>query len=524
MAVDGQELEIKFTAGAAELSALQGSAFMDALTRGEGAWERLETRYYDTRKGDLAARGISLRERIVGSRRRVQTVKRKGSEGLVAREEWERLLEDGAAFPAMTGASDIDVLFSTLSDRLRPTVQMDVDRWACEFPFRDSILEIAVDMGVSKIADETGEGAPIFLGEAELELIRGAAKDLFAAAKLVLVNTGLRLHARSKLDMAKAAVIPGGLTAIPGRASLALSDENCAGDVLQQALAAIAERMIGIQSAILDVRAVEGVHQMRVELRRFRAIERVFRKALGEDQTLSRLAARAKMIARNLGPARDWDVFIGETLSFAARQDYAPGGFSALRARAHALRADAWARASAVIGDLEFSQFLLDLVEAAHTSPWCDDGNAKALSLPARAFAAKALDRTWRKTRKTARDMDPDNLAARHPLRIALKKQRYAVQLFRSLYPKDVRKPYMAAMSTLQEAFGAVNDAVVAQGLADEAALGAGPEAVRAAGFISGFHAARAEAAAQEIDAAWAQFEAMTPFWRAEEAAKEDEC
>lgn len=521
MSADGKELEIKFAGGGAELTALPGSAFMDALTRGEGAWERLETRYYDTPESDLAARGISLRRRAVGGKD-LQTVKRKGAEGVVSRDEWERLIEPGAPFPALTGACDVDILLTTLAERLRPTVEMDVDRWACKFPFRDSVLEIAVDVGSSKVTGEAGEGAPCFLGEAELELVSGEAKDLFAAAKLVLTNTGLRLNALSKLDAAKAAAIPGGGAAIPARPSFRFGDEDSADDVLRQALAAIAERMIGIQPAILDARAVEGVHQMRVELRRFRAIERVFRRAVGEDRTLSLLAGRAKMTARALGGARDWDVFIGETLPFAARHDYAPEGFAALKSRAHALRAEAWARASAVIGDPDFSQFLLDLLEAAHTAPWARGGEGEALARSANAFARKALDRAARKTRKTARDMDPDSLAARHPLRIALKKQRYAVQLFRSLYPKDRRKPYMATMSALQEAFGVVNDAVVAQGLAEEAAAQGGPQAMRAAGFIGGYHAARAEAAVTEIDAAWGRFEAMTPFWRAQEGASEE--
>lgn len=513
MSADGKELEIKFAGAAAELTALPDSDFMAALTRGEGAWERLETRYYDTPDGDLAARGISLRRRVAGGRE-IQTVKRKSAGGLVARDEWERETEPGEAFPALTGVCDVDVLLTTLAERLRPTMAIDVDRWACEFPFRESMLEVAVDIGVSKIADEAGEGAPRFLGELELELIGGDPRDLFAAAKLVLINTGLRLHARSKLDAAKVAASPEGAAAIPPRPSFKFDGSETAGAVLQQALIAIAERMIGIQPAILDARAVEGVHQMRVELRRFRAIERVFRRAVGETQALARLASRAKMTARALGPARDWDVFIGETLPFAAQHDYASEGFAALKAKAHALRAEAWGRAAGVIGAPGFSQFLLDLLEAAHGAPWLREGDEKTFRASARSFAEKALDRAARKARKTARNMDHESLAARHPLRIALKKQRYAVQLFRSLYPKDRRKPYMATMSALQEAFGVVNDGVVAQGLAEKAAAGAGPQAMRAAGFIGGYHAARAEAAVKEIDAAWSRFETMTPFWR----------
>jgi len=535
MTADDKELEIKFAGGGAALAALTDSAFMAALTRGEGAWERLETRYFDTPSGELAARGVSLRLRAFGTKR-IQTVKRKGADGVIARDEWESVLEPDAPFPALTGACEVDVLLTTLSERLLPTVEMDVDRWACTFPFRRSMLEIAVDMGVSKIARDGAEiedgeedAPPSFLGEVELELVSGDAKDLFEAARLVLVNTGLRLHARSKLDAARAAAILGRGTVMPRRAALKFGEDERVEAVLRQALTAIGERMIGIQPAILDARDPAGVHQMRVELRRFRAVERVFRRAMGEDRTLARLAGRAKIIARILGGARDWDVFVGETLPIAARHGYAPEGFAALRARAYGLRADAWRRAAGAVNDPEFSQFLLDLLDAAHTAPWRGGADAHALAQPARAFSRKALQRALRKTRKTARDMDPDSLAARHPLRVALKKQRYAVQLFRSFYPKETRKPYMAAMSALQDAFGVVNDAVVAQSLAEEAAADAGAEAMRAAGFVSGCHSARAEAAVMEIDEAWRRFEAMTPFWRSAGAIDggtqgEDEC
>ena len=510
--MDQKEREIKFTGAVSALSALPASAFVEALTKGEGGWERLESRYYDTPEGDLAARGVSLRRRQEGAER-FQTVKRAGADGLLSREEWEKPLPADAAFPALTGVADVDVLLSTLGARLKPTVEIDVDRWACPFPFRGSVIEISVDLGQARLA-AGGDGrtsAP--LAEAELELVSGETADLFSAAGLFLMNAPLRLHARSKLDTAKAAA--GEESLIPGRLSLSVAAEDAAGDVLRRALIAVAERIIAIQPAILEAREPEGVHQMRVELRRLRAIERVFRRALPCDR-LRGLVEKAKLTARALGPARDWDVFIDETLPAAADSDYAPEGFARLKANAHGKRAEGWSRAVAHIGDDGFTRFTLDLLEAAHMEPWrC--GENSALERPAPAFAVKALDRTWRKTRKTAKTIDLDNLAARHPLRIALKKQRYAVQLFRGLYPRETRKPYMAAMSALQDAFGTVNDAVVAQGLANEAAQGGGEDAMRAAGFICGFHAARAEAAAKEIDAAWAAFAAMTPFWRVED-------
>ena len=107
-----------------------------------------------------------------------------------------------------------------------------------------------------------------------------------------------------------------------------------------------------------------------------------------------------------------------------------------------------------------------------------------------------------------------NSLETFHELRIALKKLRYPVQMFRSLYPKDRRKDYMAALSALQEDFGAINDAVVAQKLAERISAGNGDDAMRAAGFVSGYKAAEAKAAADAIREKWPEFKAMTPFWR----------
>src|SRR5690606_24945293 len=55
--------------------------------------------------------------------------------------------------------------------------------------------------------------------------------------------------------------------------------------------------------------APEGVHQMRVALRRLRSALRIFGKVLACD-AVSDLDARLKTLARALGPARDWDVFL----------------------------------------------------------------------------------------------------------------------------------------------------------------------------------------------------------------------
>ncbi len=508
MAEYQQEFELKFSGTLACLSALADSDFIRAVTRAEGAWAHLETVYFDTPDNALAKAGLSLRQRTRDEGRR-QTVKRVGAGGLVARGEWESVLTAASRFPAETGEAGIDACLADAAPKLRPVAEIDVDRWTCRFPYKSAVIELAVDLGRASAAGAGGKMIAAPLAEAELELVEGAPADLFAFARLLLHNAPLRLHARSKLETAKVFAAAAQFK-IPRRKRLTILPTDSAAALLQRALIDIAERMIALQPLILDARAPEGVHQMRVELRRFRAIERVFRRAVCAA-SLHALADRAAGMARILGPARDWDVFLEETLPVAAKSGYALDGLAVIKAHALALRAKSWAGAIAYIGGPEFSGFVLDLLEAAHLRSWRDDAGP---AMTAAALAEKTLDRARGKSLKTARRIDWSDPAALHPLRISLKKQRYRLQLFRPIYARAKRKPYMAAMSSLQDAFGAMNDAVVAQRLVNTAAEGGGEKAMRAAGFVSGFYAARADAAVKEIDAGWPAFENLKPFWR----------
>ncbi|MHA7873345.1 MAG: CHAD domain-containing protein, partial [Hyphococcus sp.] len=273
------------------------------------------------------------------------------------------------------------------------------------------------------------------------------------------------------------------------------------------------ERLASLQPALVDFRQVEGVHQMRVALRRLRSVERVCRRA-HRAAGLSGLSQRARVFARRLGPARDWDVFLEETLPATLESGYAPPAARAFYGAAHDRRAQAWDAAVEAVNDPGFTLFLIDLLEAAVLARW-RQGADGALAAPVREFAPRALDRTLKKTLRTAGAINLNCLEELHDLRIALKKLRYPVQMFRPIYPKAARKDYMAALAGLQEAFGKVNDAVVAQRLAGEASAGGGADVMRAAGFVSGYKAAEAAAAAEVIAVDWPVFAAMTPFWRA---------
>src|SRR5580704_19610882 len=65
-------------------------------------------------------------------------------------------------------------------------------------------------------------------------------------------------------------------------------------------------------------RSVEGLHQLRVGLRRLEVALKSFGEAF-EQPWLEELRGRAKVLSSRLGPARDLDVFLEELLSAPAK-------------------------------------------------------------------------------------------------------------------------------------------------------------------------------------------------------------
>src|SRR5580700_3435400 len=64
--------------------------------------------------------------------------------------------------------------------------------------------------------------------------------------------------------------------------------------------------------------SVEGLHQLRVGLRRLEVALKSFSEAF-EQPWLEELRGRAKVLSARLGPARDLDVFLDELLAVPAR-------------------------------------------------------------------------------------------------------------------------------------------------------------------------------------------------------------
>ena len=279
--------------------------------------------------------------------------------------------------------------------------------------------------------------------------------------------------------------------------------------------------MLANEPAVLDGTNPEGVHQMRVGLRRLRAILALARPLLAED-VAAYLRDELRWLQKQLGPARDWDVFIAETLERLAVHRGASNGLGRTLRLADKARSDAYAQARAAIVDPRFTAILL------RTEVWLDRGlwmrpgkrARKALAKPAAAFARAALDKRQRKMRKLGDRAGELSETELHRLRIRAKNLRYAAECFQSLFGRKKAWPYIKSLREIQDVLGTLNDTVVSHDLmAELAARAANRKSLyravsRVDALATGWNLARMENDLVRVPDVWARHRACRRFWK----------
>lgn len=278
---------------------------------------------------------------------------------------------------------------------------------------------------------------------------------------------------------------------------------------------------------VLADRDLEGVHQMRVALRRLRSAIQVFRDILPEA-ALQPLADELRWLNGPLGDKRDLDVFLHETLKPLQQTGAATEGLARIVQQVEARRGEAQQALSEALQSarcaawrLGVAQLLATLPGLAAIPPDTDtpDTDTKAGDAPphlrpdgARGFAAAVLHRRRRKVKKLGRRHATLDTAGLHRLRIHAKRLRYAVEFFRPLFGKrDVRR-FLAALTELQDCLGALNDAAMGERLLRDT-LGIPPDDP-ASTAITGWFAGRQRLQLDHLGACWEAFARNKPFWK----------
>ena len=408
--------------------------------------------YFDTPDCILAKHGMALRLRSVGGQW-MQALKagHSGTGGLHSRGEWEFESDGHALDLARFRETPLAELggVATLHQRLHAAFRVTFDRTAWELaPAEGSRLEVALDIGQVATAD-----AAEAICEVEIEVLEGDAWHAFELAEALMeaaplrpsivtkARRGYRLFRGEKLEPVHAA---------DSRVRRAMHAETAARAIVAAAL----EQLQGNEEGLLATGDPEFVHQARVAIRRMRSALRMFAKPIGR----TRADAWRRQLGRatgSLGAARDWDVFMTETLpALPATPEVIE------RAERHRRRAREAARRS--IRSRGYAGAIL------RVSRWL------AAELPSQRgrklddFAAKLLAKRHARLVADVKNLPRSSMQERHRTRIDAKRLRYVVEGLAPALDRREAKRYARVLSQLQDALGRGNDAVTGRRLLEK--------------------------------------------------------
>ncbi|OYW10257.1 MAG: hypothetical protein B7Z53_01390, partial [Rhodospirillales bacterium 12-71-4] len=255
-----------------------------------------------------------------------------------------------------------------------------------------------------------------------------------------------------------------------------------------------------------------GVHQMRVALRRLRSALKAFRRA-ADGPDLRHFDQGLKALARTLGPARDWDVFLSGLGAELAEALPGEPRIAALLQAGARHREAAYAALRQLLASPEHRLLLWDAVALDALRPWQDEAEEAAearRAAPLEALAALLLSKAWRRLTRVGEEIAHLPDAEFHALRLDGKRLRYLAELFAPLFPRKRTRRFLERLAEMQEQFGLANDASVARALVESEAQGTG---AWAAGVAEGWVLARSRRARARAEKAWATMLATEAFW-----------
>ena len=317
------EVELKLRASPGSLDRIRTSPVILQDSRNKGTIRRLETTYYDTADHKLFGAGISLRVRRSG-KYLVQTIKRVSVDDPLIRNEWEAPVETLTPDLGALPVSEIDGIFDKIAvDQFVPIFVTKVRRHRVTVDVSEGQIEVAFDDGVIEAGSQQEP-----LCEVELELKQGRAAALYQLGLGLMDISPLCLETQSKSARGYALAL--GIDSVAVKASS--SNLGCQDTVDEGIAKLLSNCQQQIQANLSPAEnGGEGVHQLRVALRRLRTALYFLRREF-ETPSLLALDGEARRFARTLGPARNWDVFINSTLADIEKSNLPDIDFSSLRA------------------------------------------------------------------------------------------------------------------------------------------------------------------------------------------------
>ncbi|HYA79456.1 MAG TPA: CHAD domain-containing protein [Methylocystis sp.] len=292
-----------------------------------------------------------------------------------------------------------------------------------------------------------------------------------------------------------------------------LSPDASLSDAIAATLSNCLNRFSAHAAGLRQKYDAEAVHQTRVALRRLRALLGVIRSAV-PCAARGEISARAKEVASALGAARDWDVLCEELQRDAGELAKGEPALYALLDAAELRRFKAQDQARLTIASPATQAFEAQLREFIARRGWLEGAEGIEEDGSARAFSAKALHRLHRRAGKRCAEAERASPEELHRARIAVKKLRYAAELFQELFPGAKVRAYLRGLAKTQEHLGAANDLETARRLLSEVAEANNSQQCGVAvKFLQEMRARRDRKIIRSARGSDRRFRRLEPFW-----------
>ena len=232
--------------------------------------------YFDTHKQTLRKKGLMLRVRRKNGRY-IQTIKASSSSGPFERDEWETEIARKEPDLSQANGTALEPLLShKLRRRLKPLFETRVRRTVYPVVDEAHAVALTVDRGT---LDTGSQSLPL----CEIELDRGTVAELFDVARQLVRALPARLALKSKSERGYE-IIDGELETPVKATPIDLPAGASTRDAFKMIGLGCLKQIINNEAALIGGNP-EGVHQMRVGLRRLRAAMSLFAILLPDPQT-----------------------------------------------------------------------------------------------------------------------------------------------------------------------------------------------------------------------------------------------
>ena len=406
--------------------------------------------YYDTPDTRLRHERIVVRHRLKGSEW-LLTVKTVAvlTGGLAQRGEWEVPGRPGAFDFSHVDNCLLRDLLESIRHELRPifTTRFTRQSWLLE-PRAGVRIELALDRGRIEAQDRRRT-----ICEVELELLAGTVNELFLIASELQATLPLHPEVSSKSDRAYRLLANAPLAAV--KAQLVPVEAGMPPIAAFRLIALCCLHHLQCnEEGVCESDLPEFVHQARVAIRRLRSAIGLW-KPLLPGSFVACFDPLWQELATKLGDARNWDVFISETLP----------GLSVVfsdrvvidRLSDHALRRCINSRRAArrALKSVDYWRLLTDFASAVLGLPESGPGRLEE-------FVPGCLKKRVKRVNERAPKALAGDAEERHRLRVAFKQLRYALEFFTPILAGSALASYHQSATSLQEVLGRLNDLSVA--------------------------------------------------------------